>query len=372
MKRVLFYDDVPIFGGHQVTAIAAAEGLAAAGVEVLSAFPSTNARLAEAWRRLEGAVQLMPIDVRLTRWQPFLAPFGIAATPVRRLIADVAPDVVVAVQGTIVQSNRAVEQSRRLRVPVVSFVPMGVHFAPGQWAQAAVARVLERYHYRRPDAFITVSEHSRRELLAGGARAPIHVVYCGADLRTLHRVPRGEARRRLGLSGFAAGIIGRVSFGTKGHDTLLRALPSMPDVQLLVVGDGPDDARLDAMTAELGLSARVRRLPWRREMSDVYSALDMVVIPSRFEGLPLVAFEAMELELPIVAADMGAMREVLPPSWLFPVGDPAALAATMRELRRRDLAPIVAANRERVRRELNAAAFGARFTAALRTICAAR
>ena len=45
MKRVLFYDDVPIFGGHQVTAIAAAQALIAAGFEVVSAFPSANTRL---------------------------------------------------------------------------------------------------------------------------------------------------------------------------------------------------------------------------------------------------------------------------------------------------------------------------------------
>ena len=361
--KVLFYDDVPIYGGHQATAIAAAEGLAAAGVEVISAFPATNARLAEAWKRVEGAVRLVPVDVRLTRWQPFLAPFGIAAAPVRRLLEEVAPDVVVAVQGTIVQSNRAVEQARLLGIPVVSFIPMGVHFAPGEWLQAAIARVLERYHYRRPDAFITTSENARRELVAGGARAPVHVVYCGADLRALRRIPRDEARRQLGISGFTMAIIGRVSFGTKGHDVAMRALTMLDDVRLLVVGDGPDDARLDA---------HVQRLPWLADMSAVYSAVDMVAIPSRFEGLPQVALEAMFYELPIVAADMGGMREVLPPSWLFPVGDAAAMASTVRDLRGRDLGSILAANRERVVRELNATAFGVRFTEALRTILASR
>jgi glycosyltransferase involved in cell wall biosynthesis len=363
MKRVLFYDDVPIYGGHQATAILAAEGLVAAGVEVVSAFPSTNVRLHEAWKRVEGAVRLVPIDVRLTRWQPFLSPLGIAAGPVRRLLEEIAPDVVVAVQGTIVQSNRAVEQSRRLRIPVVSFIPMGVHFAPGQWLQAAVARVLERYHYRRPDAFLTTSENARRELTAGGARAPIHVVYCGADLRALRHVARKEARRELGISGFTMAVIGRVSFGTKGHDVALRALAMLDGVRLLVVGDGPDDARL---------GAGVQRLPWLGDMSAVYSAIDMVAIPSRFEGLPQVALEAMFYGLPIVAADMGAMREVLPESWLFPVDDAAAMASTVRDMRARDLGNVLAANRERVVRELNAAAFGVRFTEALRAICASR
>jgi glycosyltransferase involved in cell wall biosynthesis len=359
MKRVLFYDDVPIYGGHQATAVAAARHLATNGVEVVSAFPAANERLARAWASLGDAVRRLPIDVRLTRWQPFLSPFGIAAGPVLSLLRDVAPDVVVAVQGTIVQSNRAVEQSRRLGIPVVSFVPMGVHFAPGLWFQAFIARVLERYHYKRPDAFLTISENSRRELVAGGARAPVRVVYCGADLARLRRVPR-EAHDRYTLA-----IIGRVSFGTKGHDVLLRALTLVPDARLVIAGDGPDDARVDALISELRLDDRVRRLPWQEDMSAVYSSADMVVIPSRFEGLPLVALEAMFYELPVVAADMGAMREVLPESWLFPVGDFVACAAAIERVRHTDIRDVLAANRERVLRELNEEQYGQRFRAAL-------
>jgi glycosyltransferase involved in cell wall biosynthesis len=362
MKRVLFYDDVPIYGGHQATAVAAARYLAASGIEVVSAFPAANQRLTRAWETLGDSVRRIPIDVRLTRWQPFLSPFGIAAAPVRALLRDVAPDVVVAVQGTIVQSNRAVEQSRRLGIPVVSFIPMGVHFAPGLWFQALVARVLERYHYRRPDAFVTTSENAARELAAGGARAPIRVVYCGADVARLRRVSR-ETRDRYTLA-----IVGRVSFGTKGHDVLLHALTLVPDAQLVIAGDGPDDAHLDALVSELELGDRVRRVPWQDDMSGIYSAADMVVIPSRFEGLPQVALEAMFYELPVVAADMGAMREVLPESWLFPVGDFVACAAAIERVRHSDVRAIIAANRERVVRELNEEQYGPRFLAALKEL----
>jgi glycosyltransferase involved in cell wall biosynthesis len=170
------------------------------------------------------------------------------------------------------------------------------------------------------------------------------------------------------MRGYTLAIVGRVSFGTKGHDVLLRALTRIPDAQLLIVGDGPDDAHVDAMIDGLDLAGRVRRIPWQDDMSAIYSSVDMVVIPSRFEGLPLVALEAMFFELPIAAADMGAMREVLPESWLFPVGDDAACAATIERLRRADVRETLAANRERVLRELNEEAYGARFHAALRDL----
>lgn len=368
MKRVLFYDDVPIYGGHQATAIAAARHLAASGFEVISAFSEMNARMNAEWSAVQDAVRLIPLELRLTRWQPFLSPLGIAAAPVRDLIRDVKPDVVIAVQGTIVQSNRGVEQARRLGIPAVSFVPMGVHFARGQWLQQFVSRILERYHYRRPDAFITVSRNSSQELVEGGARVPIHVVYCGAAVGRLKQIPRAEARQQLAVSGYTVAIIGRVSVGTKGHAVLLQALTRLENVRLLIVGDGPDDAVVDQLIVNLGLRERVTRLPWRADMSAVYSALDMIVIPSWFEGLPLVAFEAMLFELPIVATDMGAMREILPAEWLCPVGDPIALAGAISFVREHADPGTLHANRERILHELNEEAFGERFRSALERI----
>lgn len=371
MRRVLFYDDVPIHGGHQVTAIAAARHLSAAGLEVMSAFPASNERLHAAWRSGADSVQLFPLDLRLTRWQPFLSPFGIAAAPVRKLLQRVQPDIVVAVQGTVVQSNRVVEQSRKLSIPVVSFVPMGVHFAPGLWFQKSVSRVIERYHYMRPNGFITTSETSRRELVAGGARPPIEVTYYGIDVARLRRVPREEARVRLGITQdrYLMLHIGRVSMGTKGHDVLLHALASpralLADASLLIVGDGPDDHRLDRMIRDLALEPVVRRLPWLEDMTDIYSAADMVIIPSRFEGLPLVAIEAMHYGLPIVATRTGALPEVLPSSWLCPIGDATALAETMGRVRSEITSATLQANRERVAREFNEAHFGERFAVAL-------
>ena len=241
----------------------------------------------------------------------------------RELLTRVAPDVVIAMQGTIVQSNRGVEQARRLGIPVVGFIPTELHFAPGQEAQAIMGHLLARFHYRRPHGFITVSRHARDELRAAGVSAPIEVAYCGPALDALQRVPRELAREHLGIDTdrYVLVLAGRVSIGTKGHDVMLRALGSLAaDTLLLIVGDGPDDARVDALIASLGLERSARRVPWVSNMSEVYSAADMVVVPSRFEGLPLVVTEGMAFELPVVAADMGAMPEVLPPSWLVPRG----------------------------------------------------
>jgi glycosyltransferase involved in cell wall biosynthesis len=290
---------------------------------------------------------------------------------VRTLLRETNPDVVVAVQGTIVQSNRVVEQARRLGVPVVSFIPMGVHFGPGQRLYATISRVLERYHYRRPNGFITTSFHARRELLDGGVRAPIEVVYCGVDLERVTRASRAESRKDFSISGYTIAIIGRVSIGTKGHDLALQALARIPDANLLIVGDGPDDETVNELVAKLGLRERVSRIPWQQDMSRIYAAVDMVIIPSRFEGLPMVALEAMFNELPVISADMGAMREVLPAEWIVPTNDPARLAAAVTRLRSSDNRLLLTENRARVLREFTEAGFGERFREALQQLLSA-
>ena len=244
----------------------------------------------------------------------------------------------------------------------MSFVPMGVHFAPRQWLFAMISRVLEQYHYRRPDAFITTSAHARQELIDGGARAPIEVVYGSVNPEKFPRLSRSASPN------YTLALIGRVSIGTKGHDIALRALARIPDANLLIVGDGPDDRKVDELIAELGLQARVSRLPWQQDMGRVYAAVDLVIMPSRFEGLPMVALEAMLCEVPVVAADMGAMREVLPAAWLVPVGDAEALAAAVRRVRASDVREQLATNRERVLRDFTEARFGERFLAALETL----
>jgi len=62
----------------------------------------------------------------------------------------------------------------------------------------------------------------------------------------------------------------------------------------------------------------------------------MLLIPSKFEGVPLTMLEAMARELPVIASNVDGMAEILPQSWLFPYGDCAALVDTLRRVRNSD------------------------------------
>jgi len=120
----------------------------------------------------------------------------------------------------------------------------------------------------------------------------------------------------------------------KGHDCLLRAAKEvarrMPHVVFLLVGDGPELKATRMLAASLELS-NVAFLGMRADVPDLLGAADLLVLPSLFEGLPLVVLEAMALALPVVATRIGGTVEALGERhpFLVPAGEPLPLAAAI-------------------------------------------
>lgn len=375
MTSVLYYDESTIFGGHQISAVWAAES-AARRLEVSFAYNDQNVRLGQRLGRSGQAIRPLPIRLAGTRWQTLLAPIGIGTKPARRLLEEEKPDLVVAVQGSLLTSNRIIETARRRSLPVVSFLPMALPFDRMSFARSLAARAIAAYHYRRPNAFITISMSVRSSLLRQGARSPVYVAQIGPDLRGLKQIPRSEARSHLGLpyDAFVIGLVGRIVFAHKGHDLAIRAmamrLRAWKDLHLLVVGDGPDEERLRTMASEAGIADRLHITGWSESPEITYCAMDMLVIPSRFEGLPLVALEAMYYGLKIVATDVDGLAEVIPREWRVPYGDSEALARKIDDLRRSNVPQLLEANRQRVIQEYNAERFSREFAVALEAILA--
>lgn len=146
-----------------------------------------------------------------------------------------------------------------------------------------------------------------------------------------------RARARLGLDPERPIllVVGREE-PTKEHRTLLSALPAIldrhRDALLLVAGrEGAATPDLDAAVAELDLGGAVRRLGYRADVADLLAAADVFAFPSVLEGLPGAVIEAMATGLPIVAADIAPVRELVgdDEARLVPPRDPAAMAAAV-------------------------------------------
>lgn len=131
------------------------------------------------------------------------------------------------------------------------------------------------------------------------------------------------------------GVVGRLS-REKGVDVFLDACSRLAAsgfaFSAVVIGDGELRKQLEVRAERFGLEKRIS-FPGRIEAMDlVYSHLDLLVIPSRSEGLPNVLLEALNADVPVVATDVGAIPEVLASSrWraLVPPDDAPALAGEM-------------------------------------------
>ena len=84
----------------------------------------------------------------------------------------------------------------------------------------------------------------------------------------------------------------------------------MPTVSAVVIGEGPLEAKLKARAEHLNLGHRVVFTGYVDDIASAYSALDLMVIPSRSEGLPSVLLEALQTDLPVVSTRVGAMIEI--------------------------------------------------------------
>lgn len=171
----------------------------------------------------------------------------------------------------------------------------------------------ERAAARWADLVLCVSEAERLRGTAHGVRARYLVQPGGADLvrfAPADEMSKARARDRLGLgSGPLAVCVGRLA-RQKGQDILLKAWPrvrqEVPAAALALVGDGPEAGRLMTALAPGATIAGPSDTPW-----DWYAAADVVVVPSRWEGFPLVPLEAMATARSVVGTAVTGMVEAI-------------------------------------------------------------
>ena len=142
-------------------------------------------------------------------------------------------------------------------------------------------------------------------------------------------IPPADERQ----SGHTIGWAGRLDH-EKGVDVLLRAAAMLPETNVVLVGDGPLRGELESYADELGLAERVTFTGWVEEPRLTLRTCDVFALPSHSEALPLAVIEAMLVELPVVASDVGDMGDLVGErnGILVAAGDAPALAAALDRL----------------------------------------
>ncbi|XHR28872.1 MAG: glycosyltransferase [Chthoniobacteraceae bacterium] len=201
----------------------------------------------------------------------------------------------------------------------------------------------------------------------------------GLDLSKWANAPgRQEARERLGIPGdaFVLGCIGRLET-QKGHrfliDAVARLRGEIPGLKAFIVGEGTLRDSLAERIRRRGLQDAVVLTGARRDLADFIHAFDLFVLPSRWEGLPIAALEAMASRLPVIATPVGGVVELIEEGkngLLVPPKDVDALVNAIRKLH--DDAPLRAAlaagGQETVREKFSATAMLAEMDALYRKV----
>jgi glycosyltransferase involved in cell wall biosynthesis len=149
-------------------------------------------------------------------------------------------------------------------------------------------------------------------------REKIEVIYLGLELDRYQRIneQRGNLRRELSVSVDRPliGCVGRL-VPIKDLPTLFGAMTrlrfSVPNVILLVVGDGPERQKLELEVYRQGLGTNVRFLGFRRDLERIYADIDVAVNCSINEGTPVALIEAMSAGVPVVATNVGGTPDLL-------------------------------------------------------------
>lgn len=181
---------------------------------------------------------------------------------------------------------------------------------------------LERLHAWMVNSRVTarlvaVSESMREAAIEEGVKPErISIIPNGIELRSTDLQARSRARQLFGVGQDVPVIlsVGRLT-PEKGHACLLDAIPGIlaqiPDAHFFLAGDGSLRTNLEQQSKRLNIHSRVTFLGMRQDVSLLLAGADVFVLPSISEGLPLALMEAMSAGLPVVASDVGGVKEVV-------------------------------------------------------------
>lgn len=287
----------------ELASVARSEGLDLSVVALTGDARSLHAR----------SLRSLSIDVvtlgATSRWDPRVVPAGFRALAAQR--PDVVhshmkhADLVAAVVAPV------------LRVPWVSTLHV-IDTAPGP-LEPAKRWLAGQARRRLAASTIAVSEAQRAWYLATFPAAPdsVQTIYNGVGRPPqVTEEGRREVRASLGVydDRLVAANVAIMRPG-KGHEDLFRALTMLPEsaeLVVLLVGDGPERWRLEALAHDHGLvPRRVRFLGYRSDVAEILSAVDLLVHPSHTDALPTALIKALGAGVPIVASDVGGIPEIV-------------------------------------------------------------
>ena len=230
-------------------------------------------------------------------------------------------DSLVIIQGDIEQGSIFLLMANKLNINVISYIPYTHSFREMGSKFWMIKDFLSPWVYRSCQNYITIARVFKEKLKAYNPKANIFIlenfILKKVDLNS-HSLTKYDSQT---INLF---IIGRIIFSQKGHDILVKSLsriepdfPSGKTISLHIVGNGPDLEKLKSMVANELKKTKVIFYGWVNNVWELDVLPDLVIMPSRFEGVPLVMLESLQYHIPVFSSARDGMLDYLPESHLF-------------------------------------------------------
>ncbi len=367
-QRLIFYNDAKGFGGHEIQALHALRWMLREGAEVSCYYRAGNEAHQAALMNASdlGTLKMHPLELPAIR---FHRPFHLFHPELVRSLAGRFQEenhtAAFIAQGNLEISAPGALAAKQAGIPCLSYIPITHRFVELGINKPRRRDLFNGYLATVPDRWLTISEAMRERLRQRGARQPIDLI---PNCITLTESPdKRAARRALGLPEDACvlGMAGRLDRIQKGTNVFLDALAGFSadhpirQAWILLLGDGPEKEGMLTNLKKQGWEGRILWQPWTDTPERIYPAFDLLVMPSRFEGLPITMQEALVCGVPIAASNVDGLGEFLPSEWTCPRNNPEALRELLESFAQNSAAycaplPSLA---EHVRREHNREAF---------------
>lgn len=322
-QRILFYNDSAIFGGHEVMTLRIVRDLLQAKFSICFMFYASNQRLSEElellMRNFE-SLTLLPTPLRSGHLQSIMSFFQWSSLYRLYRLVRGRFDLICASQGNIELSSKILIVARLAQIKLVSYIPGD--FLPSElklplmWLRDKFARFL----FRLPSAYISISLTfvaglQRKYNVASNRVYLLENVLDKIDLPLLNNRCRTLPVRFL--------MVGAVN-SIKNQQFMLDWLECNPNypAELVLVGCGPLLLEMkQRVMRSTALCKRVQFYGWRDDTLQIMTKMDLLVLPSLVEGVPLVMLEAAALKLPMLATNAYGMADFLPIEMRFKCND---------------------------------------------------
>ncbi|WP_436915533.1 glycosyltransferase [Acinetobacter gandensis] len=330
-KKILFIFPSVIIGGHELMTIQIIEDILKVGGVVSICYNRSLENLEKVFSKMN--LEIIDIPFSSKKLEIFHAYFNFYLINEAKIFLKTIEknfDEIILVQGDIELGSIYAHAANIINCKIVSYIPYTHTAKTRNKFLSSLRDFFGSSAYKWCNNYITIYNKAAFDIKKYNPTADISIIK--NKVRNLDKFKFRIKNYEKSDCYYKIYIVGRVYFSHKGHDRLLNAISKLDPnlvkkIELNIVGDGPDFEKFKCLASSISNLKTVYH-GWMSEPWDEAYKADLIIIPSYFEGVPLVMLEALELNINIIASNVDGMLDYINRENLF--SDTSALMDLLR------------------------------------------